>query len=191
MESFTRVPMANDIIPPTTTLPRMLEQTVATHPARTALLYFGSRITYGQLLEQANCVAAGLQALGIEKGDRVVLMMPNCPQFVIGYFGALRAGAIVTGTNAIYTPREVTHQWNDAGAKLVIADRRCFPVIKAAQPQLTTVRQVVLTGMRHVNRAGAGKTARFALTTAPIRAASSRKYKMGGPSASAAIRNIR
>ena len=140
--------MANDIIPPTTTLPRMLEQTVATHPARTALLYFGSRITYGQLLEQANCVAAGLQALGIEKGDRVVLMMPNCPQFVIGYFGALRAGAIVTGTNAIYTPREVTHQWNDAGARLLIADRRCFPVIKAAQPQLTTVRQVVLTGMR-------------------------------------------
>src|SRR5436309_15734413 len=124
--------MANDITPPTTTLPRMLEQTVATHPARTALLYFGSRITYGHLLEQVNCVAAGLQALGIEKGDRVVLMMPNCPQFVIGYFGALRAGAIVTATSSLYTPREVIHQWNDAGAKLVIADSRLLSVIKTA-----------------------------------------------------------
>ncbi len=140
--------MANNITPTTTTLPRMLEQTVAAYPDRTALLYFGSRITYGQLLEQVNRVAAGLQALGIEKGDRVALMMPNCPQFVIGYFGALRAGAIVTATSAMYTPREVIHQWNDAGAKVVIADRRLFPVIKSARSQLSSVRQVVLTGMR-------------------------------------------
>jgi long-chain acyl-CoA synthetase len=142
------VPTANEIAPPATTLPRVLEQTAATYSDRTALLYFGSRMTYAQLLEQVNRVAAGVQALGIDKGDRVALMMPNCPQFVISYFGALRAGAIVTGTNAIYTPREVTYQWNDAGAKLVIADRRCFPVIKAALPQLASVRQVVLSGMR-------------------------------------------
>jgi long-chain acyl-CoA synthetase len=98
--------------------------------------------------EQVNRVAAGLQALGIEKGDRVALMMPNCPQFVIAYFGVLRAGAIVTATSSMYTAREVVHQWNDAGAKLVIADRRFLPVIKAALPQLTTIRQVVLSGMR-------------------------------------------
>src|SRR5437899_2322680 len=140
--------MPNEITPPTTTLPRMLEQTVAAHADRTALLYFGSRISYRQLLEQVNRVAAGLQALGIQRGDRVALMMPNCPQFVIGYFGALRAGAIVTATSSLYTPREVIHQWNDAGAKLVIADRRLLSVIKTALPQLTSVRQIVLTGMR-------------------------------------------
>src|SRR5689334_20882796 len=81
LNQLTRESMATDVTPPSTTLPRMLQQAVATYPDRTALLYFDSRITFGQLLEQVNRVAAGLQALGIKKGDRVALMMPNCPQF--------------------------------------------------------------------------------------------------------------
>src|SRR5205823_4069934 len=85
---------------------------------------------------------------GLKKGDRVALMMPNCPQFVISYFGALRAGAIVTATSSMYTAREVTHQWNDAGAKFAIVDRRLFPVVKSAMPELSSVEQMVLTGMR-------------------------------------------
>ena len=117
-------------------------------PRATALIYFGTRISYEQLHDHANRLAAGLQALGVRKGDRVALMMPNCPQFVISYFGALRAGAVVTATNSMYTAREVTHQWNDAGPKVVIADRRLFPVIRAALPQLTSAPQIVLTGMR-------------------------------------------
>ena len=91
---------------PPTTLPQLLEQTAAKSPEATALIYFGARISYGQLQDHANRLAAGLQALGVKKGDRVALMMANCPQFVISYFGALRAGAIVTATNAMYTARE-------------------------------------------------------------------------------------
>jgi long-chain acyl-CoA synthetase len=132
----------------TTTLPQLLERTASKSPRATALIYFGTRISYEQLHDHANHLAAGLQALGVRKGDRVALMMPNCPQFVISYFGALRAGAIVTATNSMYTAREVTHQWNDAGPKVVIADRRLFPVIRAALPQLTAAPQIVLTGMR-------------------------------------------
>jgi long-chain acyl-CoA synthetase len=133
---------------PTATLPQLLEQTAAKSARDTALIYFDTTISYEQLQDQVNRLAAGLQTLGVEKGDRVALLMPNCPQFVISYFGALRAGAIVTATSSMYTAREVTHQWNDAGVKIVIADRRLFPVIRTALPQLASAPQIVLTGMR-------------------------------------------
>jgi long-chain acyl-CoA synthetase len=133
---------------PTITLPELLERTAAKSPDATALIYFGTTISYEQLQDQVNRLAAGLQALGVAKGDRVALMMPNCPQFVISYFGALRAGAIVTATSSMYTAREVAHQWNDAGVKVVIADRRLFPVIRPALPHLASAPQIVLTGLR-------------------------------------------
>ena len=133
---------------PNITLPQMLEQTAAKSSGDTALIYFGARISYGQLQEHSDRLAAGLQSLGLRKGDRVALMMPNCPQFVIAFFGALRAGGIVTATSSMYTAREIVHQWNDAGATVIIADRLLYPVIKAALPELTSVRHVVLTGMR-------------------------------------------
>jgi long-chain acyl-CoA synthetase len=136
------------MIYPKITLPQLLGQTATKSPGHTALFYFGARISYGQLLDHVNRLAAGLQAMGVKKGDRVALLMPNCPQFVISYFGALRAGAIVTATSAMYTAREIIHQWNDAGATVVIADRQLHPVIRAALPQLTSVRHIVLTGMR-------------------------------------------
>ena len=133
---------------PKITVPEMLTQTAANAPAGTALIYFGARISYGQLQDHVNRMAAGLQAIGVTKGDRVALLMPNCPQFVISYFGVLRAGAIVTATSCMYTPRELIHQWNDSGASVVIADRRLYPLIKAALPQIASVRHVILTGSR-------------------------------------------
>jgi len=136
------------MIYPTNTLPELLERTAAKSPDAAALIYFGATISYGQLEDQVNRLAAGLQALGVEKGDRVALVMPNCPQFVISYFGALRAGAIVTATSSMYTAREAAHQWNDAGVKVVIADRRLFPALRPALPQLASVPQIVLTGLR-------------------------------------------
>ena len=142
------VPPAKHLTCPTATLPQLLQHTAAKFTDQTALLYFGAKISYGQLQTHVNRIAAGLQALGVKKSDRVALLMPNCPQFVIGYFGALRAGATVTATSSMYTAREVAHQWNDAGATVVIADRRLYPVIKAALPQLTSVRHIVLTGMK-------------------------------------------
>src|SRR5437660_7080925 len=105
---------------PSLTVPALLEQAAKKFPRRTALIYFGSRISYAQLLEHVNRCSAGLQALGVRKNDRVALMMSNCPQFVIGYFGALRAGAIVTATSSMYTRREVAHQWQDAGETVAL-----------------------------------------------------------------------
>ncbi|HYR42052.1 MAG TPA: long-chain fatty acid--CoA ligase [Terriglobia bacterium] len=133
---------------PRITLPEMLGQTAANSPSETALIYFGARISYAQLQEHIDRLAAGLRALGLQKGDRVALFMPNCPQFVIGYFGVLRADGIVTATSPMYTPREAGNQWKDAGASMVIADRRLLPVIQAALPELPSVRHIILTGMR-------------------------------------------
>src|SRR6185295_11032990 len=81
---------------PKLTLPQMLEETANKLPERTALIFFGMKVSYSKLLEHVNRCAAGLQALGVRKGDRVALMMPNCPQFIISYFGVLKSGGIVT-----------------------------------------------------------------------------------------------
>ena len=126
----------------------MLDRTAARSASKTALIYFDGKISYRQLQDHVNRLAAGLQAMGVRKGDRVALLMPNCPQFVVGFFGALRAGAIVTATSPIYTPRELAYQWNDAGVSIVIADRGLLPAIKGALPELASVRHIVLTGMR-------------------------------------------
>jgi len=136
------------MIYPKSTLPQILERAAANAPDSTALIYFGSRISYRQLLDHVNRFAAGLQTLGVQKGDCVALMMPNCPQFVIAYFGALRAGAIVTATSSMYTAREAGHQWHDAVAKIVIADRRLYPVVQATIPQVSSIQHVILTGSR-------------------------------------------
>src|SRR6266516_1223939 len=133
---------------PKITLTRMLEQSVERRPNRTALIYFGTRISYARLLDHVNRCAAGLQALGVRKGDRVALMMSNCPQFVASYFGVLKAGGIVTATSSMYTAREAAHQWHDAGAGALIVDRKLYPVAETALAEVPEVKHVILTGSR-------------------------------------------
>jgi long-chain acyl-CoA synthetase len=139
---------------PKITLSQMLEGTARRWPKRTAYIYFGARISYGEFLEHVNRAAAGLQALGVRPGDRVALMMPNRPQFPIAYFGALRAGAIVTATSPIYTARETAHQWCDAGAKVAIVDRALAPILQAVQRECPELQHSVLTGHREYFAAG-------------------------------------
>ena len=133
---------------PSLTVPALLEQAAKRFPRRTALIYFGSRLSYAQLLEHVNRCAAGLQALGVRKNDRVALMMPNCPQFVIGYFGALRAGAMVTATSSMYTRRETAHQWQDAGATVALVEQKFYSTAQAARSNVPGLRSVVVTGGR-------------------------------------------
>jgi long-chain acyl-CoA synthetase len=133
---------------PKITLTRMLEQTAERCPDRTALIYSGTRIPYGRLLEHVNRCAAGLQALGVSKGDRVALMMSNCPQFVVSYFGVLKAGGIVTATCSMYTAREAAHQWRDSGASTLIVDRKLQPVAKTALAEAPELKHVIITDSR-------------------------------------------
>ena len=110
-------------------LHQTLEDSARKYPDQTAIklvlrymgpLTMGATLTYRQLLDQVNRFASALAALGVKKGDRVALMLPNLPQFVISFYGALKLGAIVVNTNPTYTAREIEHQFSDAGAETVV-----------------------------------------------------------------------
>ncbi len=108
----------------------LLERAAQRHGDRAGTIFFGARLTYGELLTQARRMAAGLVALGVKKGDRVALMLPNCPQGIIGYYGALMAGAVVVQVNPLYMERELKHQLSDAGAKVMIALDLVYPKLR-------------------------------------------------------------
>ena len=115
---------------PELTVPDLLDATTARHPARVALRYPldrrlpASSTSYAALREQSLRFASALFHLGVRKGDRVALMLPNCPQYVVAFFGALRLGAIVVNTSPLYVARELREQLEDSGAEtLVILDQ--------------------------------------------------------------------
>ena len=105
---------------PDLTLFGMLESSARRHPEGTAIAWFGRKITYRDLLGEVERCSAALSGIGIGKGDRVALIMPNCPQYVIAYYATARLGAVVVGNNPLYTKREMEHQLRDCGAKVVI-----------------------------------------------------------------------
>ena len=100
-------------------------------------------MTYRQLLEDVNRFAAALHALGVRKGDRVALMLPNLPQFVIAFFGALKVGAIVVNTNPTYTSREIEHQFADSGCETVVLLSAFYDKLKEVQEH-TQVKRVII-----------------------------------------------
>ncbi len=106
---------------PDLTLPAFFERVATDYPNTTATIFFGERLTYAQLNDHANRFAAGLQALGVLPGDRVAIILPNCPQFLVSFFGVLKAGAVAMPLNPAYVARELKNQFNDAGVKTVIA----------------------------------------------------------------------
>lgn len=103
-----------------TTLVDNLYRAAREYPNRPALIFLNSSITYTQLLDAVERLATALVSLGVQPGSRVAIDMPNLPQFVIAYYGILRAGAIATPTNPLYTTKEIEHQWSDSGATIAI-----------------------------------------------------------------------
>src|SRR5918994_7961705 len=106
---------------PTQTLVDMIDDAVDRFRRRTALEFFGAETSYRELGEQIARVAEGLRRLGVHAGDRVALVLPNCPQHVAAFYAVLRLGAIVVEHNPLYTARELRHQFEDHGARVVIA----------------------------------------------------------------------
>jgi len=103
-----------------TSLVDLLETAFSRHAARAAYSYMGREITFAEVDAQSRAFAAWLQGLGLQKGDRVALMMPNIPQYPIAVAGVLRAGLVVVNVNPLYTPRELEHQLTDSGAKVIV-----------------------------------------------------------------------
>ena len=122
----------------------LLERTASRYPGRTALIYFGRRLSYEELAHYAHRFATALQRLGVSKGDRVAIALPNIPQFPIAFYGALLAGAVVVQTNPLYTEREMQHQLADAGARVLVMLDMFYPVVRAVRPQ-TPLEHIILT----------------------------------------------
>ena len=130
-----------------------LEDSAAKFPDRPALhlvlrylgpITLGARMTYRQLMNEVDRFAAALAALGVRKGDRVALMLPNLPQFVICFYGAAKIGAIIVNTNPQYTSREMQYQFADAGAETVVLLSPFYARLKEVQAQ-TQIKRVIIT----------------------------------------------
>src|SRR6266540_85030 len=109
---------------PDKSLYSLLTEAAARHPRAPAVAFWlpgapmGKTLSYAQLVKQVDQFSRVLVSLGVQRGDRVGLVLPNCPQYVIGYFATLRIGAIVVGNNPLYTERELSHQLKDAGIEV-------------------------------------------------------------------------
>src|SRR5438093_4010962 len=93
----------------------------------------GKTLTYRDLIKQVEQFSGVLVSLGVQRGDRVGLVLPNCPQYVIAYYAALRIGAVVVGNNPLYTERELSHQLKDAGVEVCVALDVLYPKVGAVR----------------------------------------------------------
>ena len=143
---------------PQVPITQFLIDAAAKYPNNTALIFGGvveplgnalldSTMSYGELLTQAQKFAAVLQGLGVEKGDRVAIHLPNCPQFVIAYYGTLLAGGVVVPCNPQYVAREIEHQFNDSGAKVAVTLSLMYPVVKQVRAK-TQLEHVIVANIK-------------------------------------------
>lgn len=132
---------------PDVPLHRFLEDSARKYPNNIATIFLGAKLTYRQLSDSANAFAAALASLGVKKRDRVALLLPNCPQNLIAYYGAMKAGAIVVPTNPLYVESELQHQFADAGAETVVTLTKFYPLVKKVQPR-TNVKNVIATNIK-------------------------------------------
>jgi long-chain acyl-CoA synthetase len=143
---------------PKSPLHQFLVDTATKFPDKTALIFgnvvaplgnmlMDKTMSYGELLEQTQRFAAALQGLGVQKGDRVAIYLPNCPQFVIAYYATLMVGGIVVPCNPSYVAREVEHQFNDSGAKVAVTLSLTYPIVKQVRDR-TQVEHVVVANIK-------------------------------------------
>jgi long-chain acyl-CoA synthetase len=142
---------------PSTTLYAQLAETTRQFPHNTAakliLSYLlggkvtiGGQLTYQQLLNQVERFANALSQLGVKKGDRVALMLPNSMHYMIAFFGAMRIGAIIVNNNPTYTARELKHQLVDSGAETIIILNLFYPRLREIQSD-TPIKRVIVCHM--------------------------------------------
>ena len=132
---------------PRVALPELLARTAAANPAGIATRFYGATLTYARLSELADRCASALHDLGVKQGDRVAIMLPNCPQFIIAFYAVLRLGAVAVPTNPLYKEHELAFQLADAGAETLIVLDRLYATARRALPN-TPVRTVISTGVQ-------------------------------------------
>ncbi|RLG92438.1 MAG: long-chain fatty acid--CoA ligase [Candidatus Hecatellales archaeon] len=138
-------------VPPKIDYPRiplfgLLEEASEKYPENVALIFEGFKITYRRLKELTDRFASALHSLGVRKGDVVALFLPNVPQFVIGYYGVLKAGGVVTALSPLYKEKEVEYQLKDSEAVMVIVLDLLYPTLKNVLGK-TKVKKVIVTSI--------------------------------------------
>lgn len=132
---------------PNVPLFHFLEESARKYPDRACTIFKGAVITYKEMNAITDRVAAGLVDLGLKKGDRVGIFMPNSPQFVMVFFGILKAGGVVVATNPLYTAPEIEHQASDAGIEYMFVMTNFYNTIKKAQPK-TKIKKLIVTNLK-------------------------------------------
>ncbi len=132
---------------PDITLGDLLAETATKFSDHTALIFYGKKTSYSELNALVNGFAHAIIRLGVKKGDRVALMLPNIPQMVIAYYGTLRTGAIAVATNPLYHEHELEVQLKDSGAETLVAVDMFYPIISRALPR-TNVTKLILCGIK-------------------------------------------
>jgi long-chain acyl-CoA synthetase len=126
---------------------QLLEEAAQKYPDSPCTIFKGATVTYPEMNELTDKLAAGLAGLGVKKGDRVGIFIPNTPQFVMAYFAILKVGGVVVAINPLYTAREIEHQVNDAGIELMLVMSNFYNLIKQVQPK-SKIRRVVVTNIK-------------------------------------------
>jgi long-chain acyl-CoA synthetase len=124
-----------------------LEESARKFPDRACTIFKGAEISFREMNAITDRIAAAVTALGVKKGDRVGIFMPNTPQFVMVYYGILKAGGVVVATNPLYTPPEIEHQAKDADIEIMFVMSNFYKTIKTAQPK-TKIKTLIVTNIK-------------------------------------------
>jgi long-chain acyl-CoA synthetase len=139
--------ISREISIPNIPLGYILQETAARYPAQPALSFYQKKITYSQLYSLVLKFTSALQLSRVQKGDRVAIMLPNCPQYVISYYGILTAGGIVTQVNPMSVERELEYILNDSGAETIIVLDALYPRVKSVQ-SVTKLKKIIVVSLQ-------------------------------------------
>ena len=131
---------------PRVPLYQVLDDTARDFPSLDAVIFQGKRIKYGELAGWARNLASALHQIGIKKGQRVAIMLPNCPQYIVAYYAILKLGGVVVNVNPMYVERELEFQLHDAGAQAIVALRDLLPRLEAVREKIP-LKTMILTDL--------------------------------------------
>ena len=132
---------------PPNPLHTLLEEAAKKYPTQTCTIFKGATLTYQEMNDLTDRLAAALVDLGVTRGEPVGIFMPNSPQFVMAFYAILKAGGVVVATNPLYTARELEHQLKDSGVRIMLVMSNYYELVKQVQPN-TQLKHVIVSNMK-------------------------------------------
>ena len=134
-------------------LHEVMRDTVRRHSDKTAIWFEGNAITFAQFDLASNRLANALRAIGLDSGDRLGLFLPNCPEYEVGFYAAMKLGAVVCPLNPSYRSAEITHILNDSGSSILLTHAKLLPFVQAVRGDLRSLHRIVVVGDNDAPRA--------------------------------------